>query len=880
MMRTWIVCALVVAACALLLTSASTAPVSGRTSDASAGTGPSTTATRSSAASAASGTPSASSAGTAREQTILRELRGSGIPSSDIHLPDLSVGEPYAGEVVAPTYSAAPAPMGVADLGLTNVSGRLTGSVLDTASVEGSITLNNALSVNVDGDGPDMFGIQLNAVVTGITLFGNSSNQFWMQNFVSYTPSSGELVFGDNVWNFSNYDAYISPNVFYATGPNGTLYAPVYYYAVGPTFTIHYPFTVTFYENSTVLFDRPAVYFNYTVSNSTMRVSGSYDYVVFNATAGRVRHAYPAGEFQINGNTIDPVGLPNDLELDVVGNDDGDTTTFYQMDATLSIATWDSATNSYVPVRSAMDAGSETGETSDGVDVSYSGSAPVATMRLGPSFLYGLWGMSKSSGARTVVQKLNPAGTFIFVNPGTTENASAAQWVMSSPTGSTTFYVPNGGSYWIEYLLSERDPGHLQLSGSANSTTTTSFTGTYNSAEGVYTPLIAFGNGELSSISSGGTGTAANPYVLYNNEYGTIDPQFAAWNDFQFPVFPGVLLIGTTDYVTVTPPSFEIEYPSWMTAEIEAYGLPSTNNLQLQFWETSHVRVMGGTISGWLSAFLVGFPEGSVMFWNSTDNLVAGSTFQDEGDAIVLYGGTSNTIWGNSFYTATTSASDPADVLNSGNLTQAVNESESGDLIYNNYVDVPFPAITPTYDPLSCQIECEPATYLDTWNVSLQPASDVRVVDGVSLSGSILGLKTEGGNYWSNYGTQSDPYAVLPYNNGGNIAVGGDYLPLEPFALYSLVVTETGLPRGTSWSVTLGGITENSTTNTIVFADPAGAYGFQVAEIHGFTASPSRGSIEIGKGSSELTIVFSRGGGFAPSLGLQFASLVSKRIGS
>ena len=686
---------------------------------------------------------------------------------------------------MGPTYSQAPAPMGVADLGLTNVSGHLRGSILDTSSVEGTITFTNALSVNVDGDGPDMFGVQLNAVVTGITLFGNSSNEFWTQNFVSYTPSSGELVFGDNVWNFSNYAAYISPNVFYATGPNGTLYAPVYYYAVGPTFTIHYPFTITFYENSTVLYDRPAVFFNYTVSNSTMRTSGSYDFVVFNATsstAPHLRHSFRAGAYQINGVQVDPVGLPNDLELCVLGNDDGDTTSFYAMSATLSIATWDSTTRSYVSVRSAIDVGSETGETSDGIEVSYSGSTPVATLRLGPSFIYGLWGMSSSSGSRTVVQRLDPANTFVMVNPGTTRNRSEAQWVPSSPTGVTTFYVPNGGSYWVEYLLSERDPGGMLLASRANSTTCASFRGTFDLARGVYTPLIAFGNAELGGIASSGRGTITAPYELYNNEHGPIDSEFAAWNDFQWPVFPGVLLYATTDYVSITPSSFEIVYPSWMLPEIEAFGLPSTNHLQLWFWETSHVIVRGGTISGWLSAFLTGFPEGSVILWNSSDDLVAGATFHDQGDAIFLYGGTGNTIWGNWFYDVPTTASDPANVLNSGNFTQAVNESESGDLIYNNYVDVPFTAITPTWDPLSCQIMCEPVTYSDVWNVRLQPATDVNWVDGVPLSGNILGLRYEGGNYWENYGTPSNPYGVLPYNNSGLITVGGDYLPLTlPF---------------------------------------------------------------------------------------------------
>ena len=77
------------------------------------------------------------------------------------------------------------------------------------------------------------------------------------------------------------------------------------------------------------------------------------------------------------------------------------------------------------------------------------------------------------------------------------------------------------------------------MTGAANSTTTTSFTSAVDMALGVYTPLIAFGNGELAALSSGGTGSAARPYVLLNNEYGALDPEFAPMNDWQFPVFPG-----------------------------------------------------------------------------------------------------------------------------------------------------------------------------------------------------------------------------------------------------------------------------------------------------------------------------------------------------
>src|SRR5579885_2782753 len=62
---------------------------------------------------------------------------------------------------------------------------------------------------------------------------------------------------------------------------------------------------------------------------------------------------------------------------------------------------------------------------------------------------------------------------------------------------------------------------------------------------------------------------------------------------------------------------------------------------------------------------------------------------------------------------------------------------------------------------------------------------------------------------------------------------------------YSVTFTETGLPPGTSWSVTLNGKTETSTTNTISFVEPNGIYSFSIASIDGYSVSQSSGSITV-----------------------------------
>ncbi len=781
---------------------------------------------------------SAAGAASARDQSILSELEAKGVPSWAIHPPDFSAAaEDHTGQVGL-TYSEAPAPMGVSDLGLVNESGQIVPYEVNTSSVEGSIAFTDAQSVYADGDGPNMFGVQMNSVDAGVTLFGNSSNYFWTQNFVSYTPSTGWLVFGDNIWNFSNPEAYISPNVFYAHGPNGTLYSPIYYYAIGPTFTIHYPFTVTFYNNVTVLDDRPAVFFNYTVSNATRTVSGSYDYVIFNSTAGTPTSAAPSGAMQIDGYEYNPVGLPSDVELVVVGNDDGDTTSFYAMNATEVLDLWNSTTRTYQPIRSAVDVGSETGETSDGIAVYFETGSSVAHLALGPSFLGGLWNVSSASGERTYELTLTPTNAFLFADPGAAFNPSTAQWIPTFGATTQDIVLPGAEALWLEAELSEYVPLGAPAPGGANTTLTVDIGLTPSDTAGVYTPLIADGNAELAAISSSGAGTAVDPYVIENNEYGEINAEFDAWNDFQFPVFPGLLLFGTTDYVDVTPPSFAITYPAWQLETIYSTGLPATNDLQVQFWNVSHVLLDGGSLSGWLSFELTGFPEGSVLFWNSSDNVVASNTFLDEGVSLTLFGGSNNTVWGNRFLAVAAGGSIPDEVLDFGpDYAEGINETDSGDLIYNNYFDVPFPAITPTYNPLSCQINCSAAVYTDTWNVTDQPASDYSIALGVNLTGSIIGTTYQGGNFWSIYGLQGNPYGVLPFNDSGLVTVGGDYVPLIPFAISEAEFFEQGLASGVAWGIYANDVNYTTTSHSVAVWGPNGTYPYSVLVPTGYTVS-------------------------------------------
>jgi thermopsin len=835
----------VAAGLAILVVSCMALGAMGLVADASTGHGSADAAPHGTFRNTNSGAPvlrtasSAKAIGLGRALAVESGLRAKGISPSRVHFPNFAGAVADPKQPVVPSYTQGPAPMGVADLGLENRSGNLVPYALNSTSVAGTVNITDLQALYVDGDGPDSYGIQLNSVVNGVTIFGNSTYEFWSQNYVTYSIGTQQLVFGDEVWNFSSPAGAFPTSSLFAFGPNGTSSElPFLYQGYGPTFTIAYPFTLTLYLNTSTIGDRPALYFNYTVSNSSFRQSASYDYLIFNSSAGTPTAAAPVPYYQADGYEYDPIGLPNDMEIDLLGNDDGDTTAFLDANATVSLQYWNATTSGMEEVPSAYSAGQETGETSVGLLVySSGGPSPIGIVRTGPSFVGGLWNYSGASTAVAYTLHLHPANAFLFVNPGGQENLSSSQWVPTSPSGTTVFYLPGGGTFYLDYLMSDFDPAaQVEVATTPATLTVHLFA---NSGEGVYTPLFAFDNAELAAISSSGVGSQARPYVLEANQYGTLAPQFAQWDDFLFPVFPGLLLSQTSAWVLASPPSFEIDLPSWQLASpyVAALDLPLTNDLQIQFYDASNISLVHATgISGWLYASMTSFPESSVMLWNCENVLIASNTFVDEGNALMLYGGSNNTIWDNTFVPGSLGLASPYSIDDSGGWLTGINESESGDLIFDNAFEVPVPAITPTVDPFECDQfgYCYPVTYSELWNVSEQPASDVQVVDGMALTGSIIGTSYQGGNYWSNYGTTSDPYGVLPYNDSAWITAGGDFVPLVPFSLYPVNYEETGLPANTTWTVTANGVSVSSTNTTIGIQSPNGSFPLAVGGPVGF----------------------------------------------
>ncbi len=76
--------------------------------------------------------------------------------------------------------------------------------------------------------------------------------------------------------------------------------------------------------------------------------------------------------------------------------------------------------------------------------------------------------------------------------------------------------------------------------------------------------------------------------------------------------------------------------------------------------------------------------------------------------------------------------------------------------------------------------------------------------------------------------------------------------------LYSVTFTESGLPSGTSWSITFNGTKESSTTSTISFTAPNGTYSYTVGSVSGYSAASASGSISVKGASMSTTVTFSK----------------------
>ncbi len=866
-------------------------------------------------ASASVASPAVASApnlGAAMASSALAATKAAGINPRVVFVPRPSaspaqIADAKATGVISPLYVGNPAPMGLSDLGLSAGPGNtVVGTIQNTTSVRGSIDLNatGIEPMNLVDSSPDGFGIQLNAVTTNITLFGVGGYTFWTQDVLGFFPQTHFMYLDSNVWNFSG--GPLTTNVFYSHAPGGVQVGTEYYYheAVIP-FPVYYPFNLTFWMNSTISNGRNNVSFTIQLNSSTYpseNFTAPYDWVVFNSTSGGPPLTVPSN-YTINGQQYSPIGLPEDLELTLGGPGGGSQATLFAADATMGLATWNSSAAAYQSVPSAFDFGSETGETVTGANVAWSnapggpaGLPTYATVSTGPSVLTGLWNASAPVGSYPVHLDVTPANAFNLVNTtGASANFTDNEAAIAPEAFTNTLYLTPG----VYTVLSE-------LSDYTSATTVINVTGpttvvvtlSPDPAAGIYTPLWAFNNSGLAALAVGGLGTTGAPYVMPNTQNAPIGPDFGVYNDYAFPAYPAVFVVGTnatTEFVN--PPSFNT---STNTFQFPGTLLPAYNDLQYWFWNDSNVALLNATnISGWFGAevfYPAVFDTFNVIFYEGSNNLIARDTFDSGGQGLLIFsgsnffapplnvGGNNYTVWGNVFETeevAPTAACLGAPPQTVADCTPmpyylglGLELAAPNDTIYNNEFLTPTTAWLIIENLYSGTIEFFP----DTFNITPVSSAVVNFAPGfpgVPLTGSILGTSTQGGNYWWDYGLlqnpyngADNPYGVLPYDESGLtylgygpwIYPGGDYAPLTT-GLFTVTVTESGLPAGTSWDIQVYNafdllVANNTTSGTSIgFLLPNGTYTYTLSSANTSYAAAG-GTFSVVGAAKSLSVAY------------------------
>lgn len=806
-----------------------------------------------------------SSARSAMVQHILAQTKADHIPMEAVSLPNLLGHSTVSNGVVQPLSTQAPAPMGIGTYGVLNTTGTPTAYSMQTQSWEGSITLNSVNTFLLTNDGAistngsqNTFGVQLNAVTNGTTVGTTSTYSFWNQNVLYFNyPSPGMITFLDNIWNFSSPAVSLTAGTLYSY--NGTPVYPAYYYDIGPSFPITFPVTVQLYLNSSTTnlastgFGYSTVKFGYNVIDPTTgksQASGVYDTVLFASQTpiGQV----PAAPYLVDGSQVNPTGfIPWDAEIMLGGPGGGTTTSVYGISGSESLKYWDSTTSSYANPLSAWNLGSETGETSEGIAVSYTSPGTVQ-LNTGPSIPQPLWGSTPGGniGQGTFSGPISPSNAFVFFTPGSSFDPNLASWAPTQ-TASTFSYVLAPGTYTIDVMMSDYNPIQVTTSVGSGGLASLSFALQRNIAIGVYTPLDAWNNAQLAAISSGGAGTATVPYIIENNPaLGGLDSVFGQFNDYLYPVFPGVIIADTTAYVSFNNPSLlNVTYQSGYDGALAFFGLPSTNNLQFQIVDSSHVSIWGAQgISGWFFFQDYGplglLPLANVVIWGGTNDLVGDSVFVSQGSSLLLAGvnpaaPTDNVVWGNIFLnsTALTPTMFPGNGAVNGPPV-AIWAFESGDWIYNNWVGTSITAFAPNVN----MFFGSPQLNAENWNLTqIEPAFIVSIFNGYWLTGSIIGSAWQGGNFWADYA----PGTALPYDEFGYIATGGDYLPY-PLIAYAVVFAAYGPGFGGAWSVTMNGVTQTTTSYFLVFYEVPGTYTFTATGLPGGpSVTPATGTLSV-----------------------------------
>lgn len=136
----------------------------------------------------------------------------------------------------------------------------------------------------------------------------------------------------------------------------------------------------------------------------------------------------------------------------------------------------------------------------------------------------------------------------------------------------------------------------------------------------------------------------------------------------------------------------------------------------------------------------------------------------------------------------------------------------------------------------------------------------------ISSHNNTVNIFGSNGSEISGYNFTHSVTGIQLFSFGNKLLVGtedGLYIGIinTSTATYSVSFTESGLPSGTSWYVTLGSLSHSSTSSTISFTESDGTYFYTVGTVLGYSPSPSSGTVVVNGGNLGISITYSKNPG-------------------
>jgi thermopsin len=357
-------------------------------------------------------------------------------------------------------YTREPAPMGIADFGVTGEVPGATAYAYSSPSFQGEARVTS-MTVVITGTSSKVTAFELNAM---LFLQRDGVNySYWIQNGLHLDASSDLFsIGGAYVWNFSSPTARLG--VGELQGSVGSALATDTYYFI-PTCGASFPSQCSPLNLPTTLLGRvtsstsggvPYVDYEYNVGSGWV----TYDNVSFLHMAG----ASDSG-FRVDGFSPTPIApsLYYDAEWVWVGAGGGSASVDQASDIDLTLALWNG--HNYQAVPNAWNFGSNTGETSSNVsDLRGNGNAaaPGAHLASGPGGLGLLYNQSDVGFLNLSVPTLTPVT--VLVDGGSI--ALQDGWAnLTLLAGSHSVYLENYSNASDQFDVSPGATTYVNLSG-------------------------------------------------------------------------------------------------------------------------------------------------------------------------------------------------------------------------------------------------------------------------------------------------------------------------------------------------------------------------------------------------------------------------------